>query len=81
MERYLVCQQSIEVETATCRFRGDVLDDFAPQNTASSIKTRMLVRLINNHKRGEISDDHYFDELVKMITRGDEDVLDNVEES
>ena len=76
-----MCQQSIEVETATRRFRADVLDDFAPKNAESVIKTRMLIGLINKHKRGEISNDKYFHELVKMITRGDEDVLDNSNES
>ena len=75
MERYLVCQQSIEVETATRRYRADVLDDFAPKNKQSLIKTAMLVGLINKHKRGVLDDDHYFDKLVKTITAGDEDIL------
>ena len=48
---------------------------------ASLIKTRMLIGLINLHKRGQISHDKYFDELVKLITRGDEDVLDISDES
>ena len=36
---------------------------------------------VSSHKRGEISHDEYFNELVKLITRGDEDVLDNSDES
>ena len=39
----------------------------------------MLVGLINKHKRSEISNDEYFNKLVTIITRGDEDVLDNSE--
>ena len=58
-----------------------MLDDFAPKNKDSVIKTQILVGLINKHKRSEISNDQYFDELVKIVTRGDDDVLDNSEES
>ena len=78
-ERYLRCQQSVEVETATRRERIDEYGDYAEVNEASVVKTRMLVGLINKHKRGDISDDAYFNQLVTLVTEDDGDLREEAE--
>ena len=75
-ERYLHCFQSVEVETATRRYRVEQYGDYAPVNEDSVIRTRSIVGLVNQHKRGALSDKEYFNQLVALITKSDGDLRD-----
>ena len=68
-----VFKRKVVTRTATRRCRADILDNLAPKNKKSLIKTAMLVGLINKHKKDEVNDDHYFDQLVKIVTKDDDD--------
>ena len=68
-----VFKRKFVTRTATRRYRAEILDNLAPKNKQSFIKTVMLVGLINKHKKNELNDDHYFDRLVKIVTKDDDD--------
>ena len=70
------CIQSVEVETATRRYRVEQYGDYAPVNEDSVKRTRSIVGLVNKHKRGALSDEAYFNQLVALITNEDMDLRD-----
>ena len=73
-EHYFHCQQSVEVETPTRRERIEEYGDYAEVNSDSIVKPRMLVGPINKHKRSEITDEAYFNKLVRLVTECDSDL-------
>ena len=64
------------METATRRYRVEQYGDYAPVNEDSVIRTRSIVGLVNQHKRGSLSDKEYFNKLVALITKSDGDLRD-----
>ena len=68
------CQQSVEVKTAARRELIEECVECAEVNSDSIVKPRMLVGPINKHKRSEITDEAYFNKLVRLVTECDSDL-------
>ena len=66
--RWIKWAQSVEFETAVRVIQADKYGAYAEVNKDCIRRDRMFCSLINRHKQGQIDDDTYFDQIVKLNT-------------
>ena len=54
--------------------KADKYGDYAEVNKSCVKRDRMFCSLINRHQRGQLTDNQYFDEIVKLNMHYEQDI-------
>ena len=74
--KWLLVQKDIEHEFAVRMEQRDEYGHLAAVNSESILKNRIICGFVAQHLKGDLTDNAYFDEVVKAMTIYDSDLRD-----